>query len=97
MSIHNPHDTLSRRVFSRKENAAGELRAVLPDALSGRIDWASLELVDGRFVDPELADRLSDLLFAADIDGHDALGRRARAPGAARRRCMMSSTWTRRC
>ena len=72
MSIHGPHDALFRHVFSRTENAAGELRAVLPAALSARIDWASLRLVDGRFVDPELADRLTDLLFAANIAGREA-------------------------
>jgi predicted transposase/invertase (TIGR01784 family) len=72
MSTHNPHDALVRRVFSRTENAVGELRAVLPEALSARIDWASLRLVDGRFVDPELADRSTDLLFTADIAGYEA-------------------------
>jgi predicted transposase/invertase (TIGR01784 family) len=72
MATHNPHDALFRRVFSRRENAIGELRAVLPEALSARIDWASITLVDGRFVDPELADRETDLLFAADIAGHEA-------------------------
>jgi predicted transposase/invertase (TIGR01784 family) len=71
MATQNPHDALFRHVFSRTENAAGELRAVLPEALAARIDWASLELVDGRFVDPALADRETDLLFAANIAGHD--------------------------
>ena len=73
MSTHTPHDALFRHVFSRKENAAGELRAVLPAALATRIDWSSLRLDEGRFVDPELAERQSDLLFAANIAGHEAL------------------------
>lgn len=64
MTSPTPHDALFRAVFSNAANAAGELRAVLPDPLASRIDWASLELEHGSFVDEQLSDRQSDLLFS---------------------------------
>jgi predicted transposase YdaD len=67
-----PHDALFRFVFSRAENAAGELRAVLPAALTSRIDWSTLSLTDGHYIDEDLASRQSDLLFTATVDGHPA-------------------------
>ena len=72
MSTPTPHDALVQLVFSRKENAIGELQAVLSEALSARIDWDSITLENGRFIDPELADSESDLLFAASIADHEA-------------------------
>jgi predicted transposase YdaD len=65
----NPHDALFHAAFSRQENAAAELRAVLPPALVARIDWATLHLTDGHYVDEDLVSRQSDLLYAAEIGG----------------------------
>lgn len=67
-----PHDSLFKYVFSDPENAASELRAVLPPALSARIDWASLVREPGSFVDAHLTDRHTDLLFSVRCDGHPA-------------------------
>ncbi|MGW0182058.1 Rpn family recombination-promoting nuclease/putative transposase [Nocardia sp. NPDC003345] len=68
----NPHDAYFRKVMARPDNAASELRAVLPDTISARIDWPTLELQPGSFVSPELRNRYSDLLFRARLDGHPA-------------------------
>jgi predicted transposase YdaD len=59
----NVHDALFKWTFSQPEHAAGELRAVLPRALVDRIDFSSLELCPGSFVDEAFQDRHTDLLF----------------------------------
>jgi predicted transposase YdaD len=68
------HDALFRFVFGEPEQMADLLRRSLPAALAAAIDWASLRAVDGTFVDAELRERQSDLLFAARLrTGEDAL------------------------
>ena len=69
----NPHDSLFKHVFSQPEHAAGELQAVMDPALAARIDWGSLALCPGSFVDEALAQRHTDLLFSARIEGEAAL------------------------
>jgi predicted transposase YdaD len=71
MSATTPHDALFKWTFGYPEHAAGELAAVLPAALSARIDWSELTVVSGSFVDEELGDRHADLLFQAPIDGRN--------------------------
>lgn len=68
-----PHDALVKSTFSQPEHMAGELRAVLPAALAARIDLASLRLESGSFVDEELRERWSDLLYTARIGDRAAL------------------------
>ena len=38
--------------------------------LVSRIDWSTLQVTDGHYVDEELATRQSDLLYTAKLDGH---------------------------
>ncbi len=64
-----PHDALFKGIFSEPEVAAAELRSVLPRALAERIDWASLALQPGSFVDEELERRETGLLFEARVRG----------------------------
>ena len=70
MAANNPHDALFHAVFSRIENAVGELRAVLPASIASRLDWTSLKLLDGHFVDEELSWRESDLVYSVLLQGH---------------------------
>ncbi len=64
-----PHDSLVKAVFSNPEHAAGELRRLLPPALAARVDWSSLRLCSGSFVDDMLRGRHTDLLFSATCAG----------------------------
>jgi predicted transposase/invertase (TIGR01784 family) len=64
-----PHDALFKAVFSDPANAAGELRSVLPKAIVDATDWSTLTLEPGSFVDDELSDRHTDLLFSANRRG----------------------------
>ena len=60
-----PHDALFKSVFQQPENAAAELQHVLPAEHVSAIDWSTLKLEPGSFVDEKLADHHSDLLFSA--------------------------------
>ena len=71
-TIHQPHDKLVKSTFSDSDNARAFLKANIPHKLARRIDWNSLTLVSGSFIDPEFAATSSDLLFTAKIDGQPA-------------------------
>jgi hypothetical protein len=64
-----PHDALFKWAFSQRDHAIGLLRAALPAALSAAIDWRSLRLEQGSFVDRALRHRHGDLVFSARIRG----------------------------
>ncbi|MBK8252045.1 MAG: Rpn family recombination-promoting nuclease/putative transposase [Polyangiaceae bacterium] len=65
----HPHDTLVRRVFGNPKHARGELQHLLPKALSARINWSTLKVEPGAFVDEALKASYSDLLFSVELDG----------------------------
>lgn len=71
--MHSPHDRLFRRVFSDPEQAAGEIRLLLPSVVGEAIDWTTLRLQPGSFVDEALEERRSDVLFRADLRGREVL------------------------
>ena len=68
--LHQPHDKLVKSTFSDPDNARAFLQANLPSHLTRRMDWNSLSLLSGSFIDPEFAATSSDLLFSVKIDGH---------------------------
>jgi predicted transposase YdaD len=70
--LHQPHDKLVKSTFSDSDNARAFLKNNIPRKLARRIDWNSLTLVSGSFIDPEFAATSSDLLFTAKIDGQPA-------------------------
>jgi hypothetical protein len=70
--LHQPHDKLVKSTFSDPDNARAFLQANLPRKLARRIDWSTLSLASGSFIDPEFAAASSDLLFTAQIDGQPA-------------------------
>jgi predicted transposase YdaD len=65
----SPHDALVKSTFSQPEHAAAWIRFVLPSALAARIDFATLTLLPGSFVDDTLRDRHTDLLYAVTTTG----------------------------
>ena len=62
--VHQPHDKLFRWVFSDPAAAAGFLRAYLPRSVSGALQWSTVALQNTSFIDDELRNSESDLLFA---------------------------------
>ena len=71
--VKNPHDALFKRTFGHPEHAAGELRTVLPAALCAALDLSTLRLAPGSFVDDELSDSHSDLLYEVSLAGRPCL------------------------
>jgi len=51
--------------------SCGMFRAMLPKRVSDATDWSTLVLEPGSFVDENLSERQSDLLFRALLSGHD--------------------------
>ena len=72
-SLHQPHDKLFRATFYNPENAAAFLRHHLDAPLRALVDWNSLSLLPGSFIDSRMKGSEADLLFSAKIGGSDAL------------------------
>ena len=64
--IHQPHDRLFRAVFSDASEAASLLRNVLPDAIRSSFDWTTLSRQGGTFIDEELRESQTDLLYQVE-------------------------------
>jgi hypothetical protein len=62
-----PHDLFVRFTFGHPEQAAAELRAVLPPEISAQVDWSTLRQEPNSVVDPELRETESDLFFSARL------------------------------
>lgn len=63
------HDSLFKRVFSDPKIALVEFRALVPPALFAEMLTETVELVPGSFVDEELRQTHSDLLFQSSLRG----------------------------
>jgi len=59
----NPHDLFFKETFSRKEVASGFLHEYLPEDILCLTDLNSLAIVKDSFVEKELADQYSDILY----------------------------------
>ncbi|GAB6163570.1 Rpn family recombination-promoting nuclease/putative transposase [Desulfothermus naphthae] len=65
--IQNPHDAFVKEVFSHKEQAEDFLKNYLPQDICRLIDFDSLSLVKDSFVDEELKEHFSDLLYEVQL------------------------------
>jgi predicted transposase/invertase (TIGR01784 family) len=61
--LSNPHDHFFRELLSRQEAARDFLRYYLPAEVGPLLDLSSPELLQDSFVDPELREHSSDLLY----------------------------------
>lgn len=61
--IITPHDAFFKRLFGAPEVAADFLRNYLPAEIVSRLDLETLQLEKESFIDPELRESFSDLLF----------------------------------
>ena len=65
--IQNPHDAFVKEVFSHKEQAEDFLKNYLPQDICRLIDFDSLSLVKDSFVDEDLKEHFSDLLYEVQL------------------------------
>ena len=70
VTTNTPHDGLFKRIFSDPVHAEGIFRANLPPELVAKLDFATLELQAGSFIDKKLDGRHTDLLFKIQLGGH---------------------------
>jgi predicted transposase/invertase (TIGR01784 family) len=71
---HNPHDALVKAVFGKAEHARNMLRAAVPAAMAEALNWSTLALCPGSFVDLSLKEQHTDLLYSASWrDGGEVL------------------------
>ncbi|MFT7880916.1 MAG: Rpn family recombination-promoting nuclease/putative transposase [Sulfurimonas sp.] len=59
----NPHDKVFRETYSNKENARSLLANNLPDRVLRLVDLDSLEISKDSFIEKDLADYYSDILY----------------------------------
>ena len=64
------HDTYTKAVFSRRENANGLFKAVLPAGLLAALDLSSTEYRRGSYAG--VTSRRTDLLYTVKLEGRDA-------------------------
>ena len=72
MATPTPHDALFRRILSDPRLAAEVIQSALPPEVAACIDFGTLELLSGSFVDDDLRATQSDLVFSAMIAGREA-------------------------
>lgn len=63
----NPHDRFFKEVFSRPETAADFLANYLPPDVAAALDVSAPELVKESFIDPDLQEHFSDLLYRIQL------------------------------
>jgi predicted transposase/invertase (TIGR01784 family) len=64
-TIQSPHDAIFKGLLGKPEHARGVLREVVPVAVAKAIDWQTLTQIPGNFIDLELRQQYTDLLFSA--------------------------------
>ena len=67
--LHQPHDRLIRYTYTRKQSALGILQGYLPESMLPGMDWATLKVMPGSFVDASLKGLHSDILYQIQFRG----------------------------
>lgn len=62
-TVQNPHDKFFKEMFSRRESAIEFMGNYLPPEVSKLLDLSTLEQLKDSFVDPQLQNHYSDLLY----------------------------------
>lgn len=66
------HDHLFKETFGDVAHARVELQAVLPKALSEKLNWSSLEVAQGSFIEVGEEPRFTDLLYKVELSRRPA-------------------------
>ena len=71
--VSNPHDHFFRETFSRRDVAVDFVRHYLSPSVVTQLDTSDLHIVKDSFIDPDLREHFSDLLYRTHLrDGQDA-------------------------
>jgi predicted transposase/invertase (TIGR01784 family) len=69
MGIQNPHDKFFKKVFSNKETATDYFKHYLPVEISSNIDFQTLMQDNNSYIDEELKEYFSDLIYRCRYRG----------------------------
>ena len=70
--LNNPHDKFFKESFSRKEIAQSFIQEYLPETLRNQINFKTLEILKDSYIDKELTEHFSDILYKVKISGKNA-------------------------
>ena len=65
--LHNPHDVFFKETFGRKEVAKSFFETYLPENIHNLLDFNSLEILKDTWVDKELSEHFSDIVYKVKI------------------------------
>jgi len=68
-SINNPHDKFFRESFGRKDIAKSFIKEYLPQDLCKSLELKSLEISKDSYVDKEMSEHFSDIVYKINILG----------------------------
>ena len=71
--LQNPHDKFFKELFSEKEEVTEFITKTFPKELIQNLDLNTLELENGSFVDEELQEHFSDLVYNCVYQGKISL------------------------
>jgi predicted transposase/invertase (TIGR01784 family) len=71
-SVNNPHDAAFKSAFKKLTVAWGFFQSYLPERIRRNIDFDSLEIRDGSYVDEKLKEKHSDIVYKAKFRNSDA-------------------------
>jgi predicted transposase/invertase (TIGR01784 family) len=69
-ATHHPHDKLFKTVFSNVDEAVSFMQLHLPTTVQNLINWSTLRVVEGSFIDEEFTERESDILYQVALFGY---------------------------
>ncbi|MEW6379208.1 MAG: Rpn family recombination-promoting nuclease/putative transposase [bacterium] len=69
-TLNHPHDCLTKEILSRKENARDFFFHYLPAPIRDILDLDSLEICKDSFIEAELGEYFSDLLYQINLSGN---------------------------
>jgi predicted transposase/invertase (TIGR01784 family) len=70
--LRNPHDSFFKEIFSRPEHARDFLQHYLPAEVAALLDLSTLDISKDSFVDPDLQQHFSDLLYQVKLHDQSA-------------------------
>ncbi|MCP4111516.1 MAG: Rpn family recombination-promoting nuclease/putative transposase [Desulfobacteraceae bacterium] len=65
----NPHDKFFKETLTRRKNALSFFREYLPADIVAKLDWRTLKITKDTFIEPELRERFSDILYEIRAKG----------------------------
>jgi len=66
-----PHDALVKWTLTQRRHALSLVKAALPKEVVDAVDWSTFRIEKGSFVDDDLRNRYSDIVWSARLEGEE--------------------------